>query len=334
MTPGTVVAVFWLLSPWLPIGGETPRMALHPFRQRTLKQRAQLLGVGLHSGANVELTLAPAPADSGIVFVREGEEIPALSEFVVDTTMNTSLGRGRMRIGTVEHLLAALAGCGIDNARIEVEGPEVPIMDGSAEPFVRLVREAGIHEQRSARRFLLLRKSVSVLEGDKLVRLSPARGKFSINYTIDFRHPLITDQTCKVEMSERSFQREIARARTFGFKRDVERLHSVGLARGGSLANAVVVDDFNILNPEGLRFPDEFVRHKVLDAIGDLSLLGMPIIGHLTAVKSGHHLNHLLVRKVLAEADACEVVQPRAEEELHELQERLLPVMGLEEQVA
>jgi UDP-3-O-[3-hydroxymyristoyl] N-acetylglucosamine deacetylase len=309
-------------------------MELHPFRQRTLRHRARLRGVGLHSGAEVELTLAPASADAGIVFIRDGEEIPALAEFVVDTTMNTSLGRSGTRIGTVEHLLAALAGCGIDNARIEVEGPEIPIMDGSAEPFVRLVREAGVHEQRSARRFLMLRKAITVTDGDKLARLSPARGKFSISYTIDFRHPLITDQTCKVEMSERSFQREIARARTFGFKRDVERLHKAGLARGGSLANAVVVDDFNILNPEGLRFPDEFVRHKVLDAIGDLSLLGMPVIGHLTAVKSGHHLNHLLVSKVLTEAESWEVVQPRAEEELHELQERLLPVLALEEQVA
>ncbi|HEY2030979.1 MAG TPA: UDP-3-O-acyl-N-acetylglucosamine deacetylase [Myxococcales bacterium] len=309
-------------------------MELHPFRQRTLKRRAHLHGIGLHSGAEVALTLAPAAADAGIVFERDGEEIPALADFVVDTTMNTSLGREGMRVGTVEHLMAALAGCGIDNARVEIEGPEVPIMDGSAEPFVRLIREAGIHEQRSARRFLMIRKPIVVSEGDKLARLGPARGKFAISYTIDFRHPLITDQTCKVEMNERSFQREIARARTFGFKRDVERLHSLGLARGGSLANAVVVDDFNILNPEGLRFPDEFVRHKVLDAVGDLALLGMPVIGQLTAVKSGHHLNHLLVRKVLAEADSCEVVQPRAADELHEMQERLLPVLALEEQVA
>ena len=309
-------------------------MELHPFRQRTLKRRAQLHGIGLHSGAEVALTIAPAAADAGIVFERDGEEIPALADFVVDTTMNTSLGREGMRVGTVEHLMAALAGCGIDNARVEIEGPEVPIMDGSAEPFVRLIREAGVHEQRSARRFLMIRKPIAVSEGDKVARLTPARGRFAISYTIDFRHPLITDQTCKVEMNERSFQREIARARTFGFKRDVERLHSLGLARGGSLANAVVVDDFNILNPEGLRFPDEFVRHKVLDAVGDLALLGMPVIGQLTAVKSGHHLNHQLVRKVLAEADSCEVVQPRAADELHEMQERLLPLLALEEQVA
>jgi UDP-3-O-[3-hydroxymyristoyl] N-acetylglucosamine deacetylase len=309
-------------------------MDLHPFRQRSFRQRASLEGVGLHSGARVRLTLAPAPADSGIVFVRDGVEIPALAEFVVDTTMNTSLGRGGIRIGTVEHLLAALAGCGIDNARVEVEGPEIPIMDGSSEPFVQLVRHAGIHELRQSRRFLLVRKAVTVTDGDKLARLSPARGKFSISYTIDFRHPLISDQSYRVEMNERAFQRDIARARTFGFKRDVERLHKMGLARGGSLDNAVVVDDFNILNPDGLRFPDEFVRHKILDALGDLSLIGMPILGQLTAVKSGHALNHQLVRRILAETEACEIVQPSAADELHEIEERLIPVRALEEQVA
>jgi UDP-3-O-[3-hydroxymyristoyl] N-acetylglucosamine deacetylase len=308
-------------------------MDLHPFRQRTFKQRASISGIGLHSGENVRLTLAPAPVDNGILFVRNGLEIPALAEFVVDTNMNTSLGRGTVRIGTVEHLLSALAGCGIDNALLEVEGPEIPIADGSAEPFVALVREAGIHEQRAPRRYLMVRKSVSVSEGDKLARLAPARGKFAVNYTIDFSHPLITDQSLRLEVNERSFQKDIARARTFGFKRDVERLHRAGLARGGSLANAVVVDDFNILNPEGLRFPDEFVRHKILDALGDLSLLGMPVIGQLTAFKSGHSLNQQLVRKVLLETDACEVVQPRAADELHALQESLLPVLALEEQV-
>jgi UDP-3-O-[3-hydroxymyristoyl] N-acetylglucosamine deacetylase len=309
-------------------------MDLHPFRQRTFKQREAMSGLGLHTGASVKLTLAPAPVDSGIVFTAAGVEIPALSEFVVDTKMNTSLGRGPVRIGTVEHLLAALSGCGIDNARIEVEGPEIPIADGSSEPFVALIREAGIHEQRAARRYLMVRRSVSVMEGDKLARLSPARGKFAVNYTIDFRHPLISDQSFRLELNEKSFQKEIARARTFGFKRDVEQLHRAGLARGGSLENAVVVDDFNILNPEGLRYPDEFVRHKILDALGDLSLIGMPVIGQLTAVKSGHALNQQLVRRVLVEPEACEVVQPRAEDELSALQESLLPVMALEEQVA
>jgi UDP-3-O-[3-hydroxymyristoyl] N-acetylglucosamine deacetylase len=309
-------------------------MDLHPFRQRSFKQRATLEGVGLHSGARVRLTLAPAPADSGIVFVRDGVEIPALAEFVVDTTMNTSVGKNGIRIGTVEHLMAALAGCGIDNARLEVEGPEIPIMDGSSEPFVHLVRQAGVHEQRQSRRYLMVRKAVTVTDGDKLARLAPARGKFSINYTIDFRHPLISDQSYRLEMNEKSFQKDIARARTFGFKRDVERLHKAGLARGGSLDNAVVVDDFNILNPDGLRFPDEFVRHKILDALGDLSLIGMPVIGQLTAVKSGHALNHQLVRRILADADACEIVQPSAADELHALQESLLPVLALDEQVA
>ena len=309
-------------------------MDLHPFRQRTFKQRAALSGIGLHSGAAVRLTLAPAPIDSGLVFIREGVEIPARSEFVIDTTLNTSLGHRNVRIGTVEHLLAALAGCGIDNACIEVEGPEVPIADGSAEAFVSLVREAGIHEQRASRRYLLVRRTVSVAEGDKLARLSPARGRFAVNYTIDFNHPLISDQNYRLEVNEKSFQKEIARARTFGFKRDVERLLGAGLARGGSLDNAVVVDDFNILNPEGLRYPDEFVRHKILDAMGDLSLFGMPVIGQLTAVKSGHSLNQQLVRKVLAERDACEVVQPSAADELHALQESLLPVLALEEQLA
>ncbi len=310
-------------------------MDLHPFRQRSLKQRASLQGIGLHSGAKVRLTLAPAPPDSGIVFVRAGVEIPALAEFVVDTTMNTSLGRDGVRVGTVEHLLAALAGCGIDNARVETEGPEIPIMDGSSEPFVDLIQQAGIRELRQSRRFLLVRKSVTVTDGDKLVRLSPARrGKFSIDYTVDFRHPLISDQNYRMDLCERSFHKDISRARTFGFKRDVERLHKAGLARGGSLDNAVVVDDFNILNPEGLRFPDEFVRHKILDALGDLSLIGMPVIGRFTAVKSGHELNHQLVRRILAESEACEIVRPTAADELQEMEERLLPVLALDEQVA
>jgi len=173
-----------------------------------------------------------------------------------------------------------------------------------------------------------------VSEGDKAARLSPARGRLVVDYTIDFCHPLISDQCFRLEVNEKSFQKEIARARTFGFKRDVERLHTAGLARGGSLENAVVVDDFNILNPEGLRYPDEFVRHKILDAMGDLSLLGMPVLGRFTALKSGHALNQQLVRKILAEHDACEVVQPRAADELHALQESLLPVLALEEQVA
>src|SRR5205085_10841710 len=239
-------------------------------------------------------------ADSGIVFVRTdlapALEIPAQWASVVDSVLNTSLGRDGVRIGTVEHVLAALAGCAIDAARIEVEGPEVPIADGSSAPFVQLIQRAGVHELRAARRFLQVRRPVVVTDGDKVAKLLPARS-FRVSYTIDFQHPLISDQTCAFELDGRSFQKEIARARTFGFKRDVERLHSAGLARGGALGNAVVVDDFNILNPEGLRYPDEFVRHKILDAMGDLSLLGMPVLGRFTALKSGHALNRQLVRK-------------------------------------
>jgi len=312
-------------------------MDVQSFHQRTFKQRASIEGVGLHSGAHVRVTLSPAPADSGIVFTRSdlspAIDIAALAASVVDSTLNTSLGRGGARIGTVEHLLAALAGCGIDNARIEVEGPEVPIADGSSAPFVQLIQRAGVHELRAARRFLQVRRPVVVTDGDKVAKLLPARS-FRVSYTIDFQHPLISDQRCALELNVRSFQKEIATARTFGFKRDVERLHRAGLARGGSLENAVVVDDFHILNPEGLRFPDEFVRHKILDAVGDLALLGMPVIGHFVAVKSGHCLNHQLVRKALAEPGACEVVQPRAADELLELQNSLVPVLTLEEQVA
>jgi len=309
-------------------------MDLHPFRQRTFRQRASIDGVGLHSGAKVRLTLAPAPPYTGIVFCRDGVDIPALAENVVDTRLNTSLGWGDTRIGTVEHVLAALCGSGIDNAYVEVEGPEVPILDGSSAPFVQLIHDAGVHEQqRTTRRFVLLRKPVVVGDGDKSAKLLPSR-TFRITYTIDFQHPLISDQSYGLVVSERSFQREIARARTFGFKRDVERLHAAGLARGGSLDNAVVVDDFHILNPEGLRFADEFVRHKILDAVGDLALLGMPVIAHFVAVKSGHALNHALVRKALATPDATLVVEPRAAEELHEMQEALAPALAFEEGVA
>jgi UDP-3-O-[3-hydroxymyristoyl] N-acetylglucosamine deacetylase len=311
-------------------------MDVQSFRQRTFKQRSTFEGIGLHTGESVRLTLAPAPPDTGIVFIRSDApdlEIPAVCDSVVDTTLNTCLGRDGVRIGTVEHLMAALAGCGIDNARIEVDGPEVPIADGSSAPFVQLVRRAGVHEQRAPRRFLQVKRPIVVSDGDRVAKLLPAR-RFRVTYTIDFRHPLISDQSRALQIDERAFEKEIARARTFGFKRDVERLHSAGLARGGSLDNAVVVDDFHILNPEGLRYSDEFVRHKILDAVGDLALLGMPVIGHLIAVKSGHALNHQLVRKVLAERHSCEVVQPRAADELHELQNTLLPVLTLEEQVA
>jgi UDP-3-O-[3-hydroxymyristoyl] N-acetylglucosamine deacetylase len=281
--------------------------------QRTIAKRVSATGVGLHSGKPASLTLAPAPADSGITFVRMdlGVEIPARNELVVDTTLSTSIGLGAARVATVEHVLAALHGVGVDNCRVEVDGPEIPILDGSAAPFVCLLREAGIQRQRAARRYLVIEEPVEVRDGDKVARLEPAES-FGVEFTADFNHPLITNQSFRSTMSDRIFEREIARARTFCFLRDIERMQAAGLAKGGSLENAIVVDEFSILNPEGLRFPDEFARHKVLDAIGDLALFGMPVLGTLVAVKSGHAMNQALVRKVLADPASHRVVRVTA----------------------
>lgn len=289
-------------------------MNRHPdLYQRTLRFKAAVEGVGLHSGKTVRLELQPAPADSGVVFVRtdlpHAVEIPARSEFVVDTTLNTTLGRGEARVGTVEHLLAALYGLGVDNVRVLVDGPEVPVLDGSAQVFVKLLEETGLRSQKAPRKVAVVRRPLTVTDGDKEVRLVPA-SRFSVHCSVDFRHPLITNQTYGLEVSPRSFLREIAPARTFGFYKEVEWLRSRGLALGGSLENAIVVDEFHILNPEGLRFPDEFVRHKILDALGDLSLLGMPIIGQLHAHKTGHALNHQLVKTLLTQPGHLEVVAP------------------------
>jgi UDP-3-O-[3-hydroxymyristoyl] N-acetylglucosamine deacetylase len=284
------------------------------WKQRTVAKRVSCTGVGLHSGKPATLTLAPAASDTGIIFVRMdvGVEIPARSERVVDTTLSTSIGNGKARVATVEHVMAALSGMGIDNCRVEVDGPEIPILDGSAAPFVCLIQEAGIRQLPAGKRYLLIEQPVELRDGDKLARLDPADG-FSIDFTADFNHPLISNQAFRVELSGRVFEREVARARTFCFLRDIERMQAMGLARGGSLENAIVIDEFSILNPEGLRFPDEFARHKVLDAVGDLALLGIPVIGHLTAVKSGHALNQALVRKVLADPSVSRVVRVSAE---------------------
>ena len=286
------------------------------WNQRTVAKRVSCTGVGLHSGKPATLTLAPAAPDAGVTFVRMdlGVEIPARNEHVADTTLSTNLALGGVRVHTVEHVLAALHGMGIDNCRVEVDGPEIPILDGSAAPFVALVREAGLQSLRAGKRFLVIDQPVEVRDGDKIARLDPAEG-LSVEFTADFAHPLITNQGFRVTVSDRSFEREVARARTFCFRRDVERMQAAGLAKGGSLANAVVVDEFSILNPEGLRFPDEFVRHKVLDAIGDLALFGVPVLGALTAVKSGHALNQALVKKVLADQASHRVVRVTAEED-------------------
>lgn len=289
-------------------------MAGDSFQQRTLQRAASIEGVGLHSGQRVTLRLIPAPADHGLLFVRtdlpDKPVIPVRADCVVDTALATTLGVGKARVATVEHLLAALSGLGIDNLRMELDGPEVPIVDGSAEPFARLIAETGIRTQEEPKEFLVIKRSVTVVDGDKHATFAPSR-RFRIDCTIDFKHPLISDQQFTLEFSDHSFVREVARARTFGFLRDVDRLRQAGLARGGSLENAVVVDDFSILNPEGLRFPDEFVRHKLLDALGDVALLGRPVIGALTAFKTGHALNHRLVSKVLSDPANFEVVRAR-----------------------
>ncbi len=290
---------------------------MNQLRQRTIATEVRCSGIGLHSGAPVTLTLKPAPVNHGVTFRRAdvagSREIPAHADYVVDTALATSLGRDGVKIGTVEHLCAALCGLGIDNLKVELDGPEVPIMDGSAAPFAYLIRTAGIAVQNRVKKFLVVRREVTVRDGDKTASLSPAR-QFTVSCTVDFKHPLISDQSYKLEFSDRTFTREISRARTFGFLRDVEALKKAGLARGGSLENAIVVDDFSILNPDGLRFPDEFVRHKILDSMGDLFLFGMPVIGHLRATKTGHALNHKLVKQVLADATAFEIISAETSE--------------------
>jgi len=276
------------------------------FHQRTLEQPVTTRGVGLHTGAQVTLTLRPAAADHGVVFHRVdlpgSPGISATARHVVDTALATNLGNGEARVGTVEHLLAALSGLGVDNVRVEVDGPEVPILDGSSGPFLYLVRSAGIRILEAPKSFVVIRRPVVLRDGDREVSLSPC-DRLRIDCAIDFHHPL-------------------ARARTFGFLKDVERMKSAGLARGGSLENAIVVDEFSILNPEGLRYPDEFVRHKMLDALGDLALFGHPVIGHLRVTKSGHALHHRLVSKVLADASSFDIVRARRRE-LERLELRL-----------
>jgi len=304
------------------------------WNQRTVAKRVMCTGVGLHSGKPAGLTLAPASPDSGIKFVRRdlGAEIPARADLVVDTMLSTTLGTGEATIATVEHVLAALAGMGIDNCRVEVDGPEVPILDGSSAPFVYLIQEAGIRVQPAGKRFLIVEKPVEVSLGDKLARLDPS-SELAIRFTADFNHPLITDQSYEFVFSDRRFLREVAPARTFCFLRDIERMKAGGRAQGGSLDNAIVVDEFSILNPGGLRFPDEFVRHKILDAMGDLTLTGMPVIAKFTARKSGHALNQELVRRLLADKTAYRMVRVTAEKELEPLQIRL-PALGIPEAVA
>ncbi len=282
-------------------------------RQRTLKNVIRATGVGLHTGEKVYLTLRPAAVDTGIIFRRvdlpEPVEIKASPENVGDTQLSTTLVNGDVRISTVEHLLSALAGLGIDNAYVDLSAPEVPIMDGSAGPFVFLVQSAGIEEQNAAKRFIRIKRSIRVDDGDIWARFDPFDG-FKVGFTIEFDHPVFKDnsQCSEVDFSTTSFVREVSRARTFGFMRDIERLRERKLALGGSLDNAVVVDDYRVLNEDGLRYEDEFVKHKILDAIGDLYLLGHSLIGAFHGHKSGHAINNRLLRTLLADESAWEEV--------------------------
>jgi UDP-3-O-[3-hydroxymyristoyl] N-acetylglucosamine deacetylase len=290
-------------------------------RQRTLKNIIRATGVGLHTGEKVYLTLKPAPVDTGIIFVRVDLEphvaVPARPENVSDTRLSTTLEKDGVKISTVEHLMSAFAGLGIDNAVVELSAPEVPIMDGSAGPFVFLLQSAGIFEQEKLKQFIRIKKPLIVQDGDKWVKFKPFNG-FKVSFAIDFDHPILQNsiQLAEVDFSTTSFVKEVSRARTFGFMDDLEALRNAGLAQGGSFDNAIVMDSFHILNDDGLRYEDEFVKHKVLDAIGDLYLLGHPLIGAFSAHKSGHELNNRILRNLVENESAWELVSYEDEEEV------------------
>lgn len=282
-------------------------------KQRTLKNIIRATGIGLHTGEKVYLTLRPAAPNTGIVFHRvdlpEPVEIQARPENVGDTRLSSTLEQNGAKVSTVEHLMAALAGLGIDNIHVDLSAAEVPIMDGSASPFVFLLQSAGIEEQNAAKKYIRIKKMVEAHEGDKWVRFEPYNG-FRVNFTIAFDHPVFetSGQSITLDLAQASFVKEISRARTFGFMQDVETLRTHGLALGGSMDNAIVMDEYRVLNSDGLRYEDEFVKHKVLDAIGDLYISGHPLIGAFTAYKSGHALNNRLLRTLLADAEAWEFV--------------------------
>lgn len=282
-------------------------------KQRTLKNVIRAMGVGLHTGDTVYLTLRPAAVDTGIVFRRVDlnppVEIKAREGNVGDTTLSSTLVKGNVRIATVEHLLSAFSGLGIDNAYVELSASEVPIMDGSAGPFVFLIQSAGIAPQEAPKRFIRIKKSVIMREEDKWARFDPFSG-FKVSFVIDFDHPAFKGhpQGAEIDFSSTSFVKEVSRARTFGFMKDIEHLQKANLALGGNLSNAVVVDDYRVINEDGLRYEDEFVRHKILDAIGDLYLLGHTLIGAFSGYKSGHSLNNRLLCALMADESAWEIV--------------------------
>ena len=269
--------------------------------QRTIKKPTTISGIGLHSGARINLRMRPASANTGIIFHRtDGEktvDIKACSESVVDTRMATVIGHQGLTVSTIEHLMAALAAFGIDNLHVDIDGPEVPVLDGSAAPFIREIQQAEIKKLSRSRKFIAIRKPLEIIEGEKRISIIPSRF-FRISFDIAFDHPAISVQQHSMKFTTESFCKDIAGARTFGFLHEVEALKANGLARGGSLENAVVIDNDGVMNPEGLRFQNEFVRHKILDSFGDFSLLGSPLLGHIKAFKAGHDLNAKMVRMI------------------------------------
>ena len=282
-------------------------------KQRTLKTVINASGVGLHGGVKVNLTLRPAAPDTGIVFRRvdlpEPVDIPAQAVLIGDTRMCSCLERDGVKVGTIEHLMSALCGLGIDNAWIDLDAPEVPILDGSAAPFVFLIQSAGIEEQNAAKKFIRVTRPIEVTDGDKWARFDPYEG-YRLSFSIVFNHPAIdkSAQRAEIDFGEQSYVREVSRARTFGFMQEVEYLRENGLALGGGLENAIVLDEFRVLNQDGLRYGDEFVKHKILDAVGDLYLLGHPLLAAYASHKGGHALNNQLARALLLQQDAWELV--------------------------
>jgi UDP-3-O-[3-hydroxymyristoyl] N-acetylglucosamine deacetylase len=288
--------------------------------QRTLDHSIRCSGIGLHSGKKIQLVLHPAEEDHGITFSRSdlGTVIPAKAKYVTDTRLCTTIGKDGAHISTVEHLLSALAGLGIDNAHIEVSGPEVPVMDGSSAPFVFLIQCAGVREQKKAKKVMRILKRVSVEEDNKKCALYPAAG-FSVSYLVDYDHPLLRQRAITIDFARHAYTREVSRARTFGFLHEIESLQKAGLALGGSLENAIVLDQYRVINESGLRYEDECVRHKILDTIGDLSLAGLPIVGAFEGERTGHEMNHRLVTALLADESAWRIEElqqaPMVEEE-------------------
>jgi len=280
--------------------------------QCTISKPTQISGIGLHTGDNITMKLRPATAGTGVIFHRtDGDQtrsIEALSSNVVDTKMATVIGKGDLSVSTVEHFMAALTACHIDNLHVYIDGPEIPIMDGSAAPFIKVLQQTGITRLNRSRKVLVINKPITLIEGEKRVSIIPSRF-FKISFDLSFDHPCIRQQHKSVNLTPESLCEEVASARTFGFMEEVEYLKSIGLARGGSLENAIVIGKDCIMNPEGLRYSDEFVRHKILDTIGDFSLLGFSILGHIKSYKGGHDVNHKMVEKILATPESWRIVE-------------------------